>query len=298
MQNVQNGAVATVETFESQRGRMFGIAYRMLGTAADAEDIVQDAWLRWQSADRTDVLEPAAYLATIVTRLSLTALQSARVRRETYVGPWLPEPVDTRADPTLGAENTEALSLAVLLLLERLTGPERAAYVLHEAFDYPFRRIAEVLEVSEANARQLASRARRHIDSGRGVAVSESERARLLGAFLAAARDGDLEALEAALTEDVLSLSDGGGVVTAARKPVLGRNRVAQFVLGVLEKFGEGVAAVPVIANGEPAMLGMRGDQPIALWSLDIEADGVRGIQMVLNPQKLEKFAAAALSHS
>ena len=163
-----NDAVTTgaLADFEQARPRLFGIAYRMLGSATEAEDIVQDAWLRWQGVT-DDVDNPTAYLATITTRLSLTALESARMRRESYIGPWLPEPVDTSADPLLGAERAEALSLAVLLLLERLTGAERAAYVLREAFAYSFRDIAGVLETTEENARQLASRARAHLSRDR-----------------------------------------------------------------------------------------------------------------------------------
>jgi RNA polymerase sigma-70 factor (ECF subfamily) len=288
--------VPSVEVFEQQRGRLFGIAYRMLGSASEAEDIVQDAWLRWQGSDTAAVREPAAFLATIVTRLSLTALDSARSRREVYVGPWLPEPVSTQNDPELLAEHAESLNLAVLLLLERLSGPERAAYVLHEAFDYPFRQIAEVLETSEANARQLASRARAHLDRERGVTVTAAERDRLLAAFMAAARSGDLEALEAALTEDAVSMSDGGGVVSAARKPIAGRDRIARLVLGLFEKYP--IEIVPVEANGEPAMLGLLDGEPLVVISLDIAPGGVRQLLAVVNPSKLERFAAAVLSRS
>ena len=287
-----------LDVFSQHRGRLFGIAYRMLGTAADAEDVLQEAWLRWQGADHDRVREPAAFLATVVTRLCLTALDSARARREVYVGPWLPEPVDTSSDPLLGAENTEALSLAVLLLLERLSPAERAAYVLHEAFDYPWRQVAEVLEVSEANARQLGSRARRNIDRERGTVVSLAERQRLLGAFLAAAQTGDLAALERALTDDALSLSDGGGIVNAARRPVSGRERVAQLILGVQQKFGQGITTVPVVANGEESMLAVRDARPIALWTVDVAPDGVRRLLIVMNPQKLRAFETVALSHS
>jgi len=281
--------MTAVETFQEHRGRLFGIAYRMLGTVAEAEDVVQDAWLRWQRVDHDEVREPAAFLATVVTRLSLTALDSARVRRETYVGPWLPEPVATD-DPALDAEHGESLSLAVLLLLERLTPAERAAYVLHEAFDYPFRQVAEVLEISEANARKLASRAREHLDRERGVTVSPAERDRLLGAFLAAAQRGDLEQLESLLADDVMSISDGGGIVPAARKVVGGRERVARFLLGILEKFGQGVVPVPVVANGEPAMLGLLDGHPLALWAIDANAEGITRILVVLNPEKLAGF--------
>src|ERR1700712_4925459 len=149
-------------TFTALRPRLFGIAYRMLGSVGEAEDIVQETWIRWQGTDRSGGREASAFLATTATRLAITLAQSARARHETYVGPWLPEPVDTSADPALGAERAEALELAVVLLLERLSPAERAAYVLHEAFGYPFRQIAEMLETSEANARQLGARARRH----------------------------------------------------------------------------------------------------------------------------------------
>lgn len=280
-----------VDVFEQVRPRLFGIAYRMLGSAAEADDVLQDAWLRWNAADRDAVAEPGAYLATVVTRLSIAELTNARSRREVYVGPWLPEPVDTAADPLLGAERAEALSFAVLVLLERLSPAERAAFVLHEAFGYPHSRIAEVLEISEANARQLFSRARRHLDDARPRPASPAERERLLGAFLAAAQAGDLEALEGVLADEVVSVSDGGGQVPAARKIVAGPERVAHFLLGVLDKYGRGMTAVPVVVNGEPAMLARRPDgSPLAIWTVDVGADGIHGIFMVLNPAKLSRF--------
>ena len=285
-----------LDDFQTSRGRLFGIAYRMLGSVAEAEDVLQDAWLRWQKVTDT-VDNPAAYLATVVTRLSLTALDSARARRETYVGPWLPEPVDTAADPLLGAERAEALSLAVLLLLERLSPAERAAYVLHEAFAYPFPEIAEILETTPANARQLASRARTHIAHGRGRAVSPAERARLLDAFVAAATNGELATLERLLAADAVTISDGGGVVSAARKVVGGRERVAQFLLGVLDKFASDLVPVPVIANGEPAVVGLRDGIPAALWTIDVTEEGVTQVMIVLNPHKLSQFAGLS-SHS
>ncbi|MFD7875269.1 sigma-70 family RNA polymerase sigma factor, partial [Streptomyces sp. NPDC059766] len=151
------------QEFLAVRPQLFGIAYRVLGSSAEAEDVVQDAWLRWQNADRTTVREPAAFLTAVATRLAINVAQSARVRRESYVGPWLPEPVDTSQDPQLGAERAEAVEMAVLLLLEKLNPVERAAYVLREAFDYPYSRIADILETSDANGRQLVSRARRHL---------------------------------------------------------------------------------------------------------------------------------------
>ena len=281
----------SLERFEAARPRLFGIAYRMLGTAAEAEDIVQDAWLRWQQVEEP-VENPTAYLATITTRLSLTALDSAHRRRETYIGPWLPEPIDTSADPLLGAERAEALSVAVLILLERLTPAERAAYVLREAFAYSFREIADVLEIAESNARQLAVRARAHIDGSRSRPVTEGDRDRLLAAFIAAAQSGDIAALEAVLTSDARSLSDGGGVVLAARKPILGRQRVAQFLLGVLEKFASDLEPVPVMANGDVAMIGLRNGVVAAFWTADVTPEGIAGLYIVLNPGKLSQFGS------
>ncbi|MEO5534422.1 MAG: RNA polymerase sigma-70 factor [Pseudolysinimonas sp.] len=286
-----------MDVFDEVRPRLFGIAYRMLGSVHDTEDVLQDTWLRWQGADRDAVAEPGAYLATIVTRLSITALTSARARREVYVGPWLPEPVDTSADPLLGAELAEALSIAILVLLERLLPAERAAFVLYEAFDYPHARIAEVLEVSVANARQLLSRARKHLASERSRAVPTTERDRLLGAFLTAAGSGNLKSLESVLAADIVALSDGGGKVTAARKPIRGPQRVAQFVLGVLEKFGGGIHPVSVEVNGGPGMLGVRDGVPIAIWTIEAEPGGIHRIFMVVNPDKLSRFESlAALS--
>lgn len=281
---------AAIDVFENVRPRLFGIAYRMMGTVSEAEDLVQEAWLRWQGADRNAVREPGAFLATTVTRLALTELDSARARRERYVGPWLPEPVDTSADPALGAERAEALSTAVLVLLEKLSPAERAAYVLHEAFDYPYRQIAEVLQTSEANARQLASRARTHLARARTASVTDAERQRLLTAFMAAAQHGDLAALEAVLADDVVALSDGGGIVTAARKPVTGRANVAKFLLGVLEKFAYDVENVPAIYNGGLAFVGLRDGVPMSVWSVDIGDDGIRGFFNVMNPEKLSRI--------
>ena len=283
--------------FQTHRGRLFGIAYRMLGSATEAEDVLQDAWLRWSKVT-DEVRDTPAYLATIVTRLSLTALDSARVRRETYIGPWLPEPVDTSADPLLGAERGEALSLAVLLLLERLSPAERAAYVLHEAFDYPFALIADVLSITPANARQLASRARAHLDRERGATVSAEQRDRLLAGITNAAQTGDLAALEALLAADVVSLSDGGGVVSAARNPVVGRSNVARLVLGLLEKYSAGTTSLVAEVNGEPTIVVVRDGLPIVVWQFDIGPEGVRSMFAVLNPDKLHQFDSIALSHN
>lgn len=290
---------SALDEFETHRRRLFGIAYRMFGTVTDAEDVVQETWLRWQRVDKDEVVDPGAYLATIATRLSLAELTSVRVRasRDNYVGPWLPEPVDTANDPLLGAERAEALSIAMLLLLEKLTPNERAAFVLHEAFAYPHSRVAEVLEVSEANARQLLSRARRSLANQRVRPVAATEREQLLNAFVAAAQNGDLEELESVLATDVVAIADGGGQVTAARKLVSGSERVAGFLLGVLEKFGHGAYPVPITINGGPGWLAVRDGSPIALWTIEFGQNGVEQIFMILNPQKLSRFVElAALS--
>lgn len=219
--------------FTAARPRLFGIAYRMTGSVADAEDLVQEVWLRWQLADRESVLNPEAYLATAITRLAINESRTARARRETYVGPWLPEPVDTGADPQLGAERGAVLELAVLMLLEKLTPTERAAYVLREAFDYPYREIAEIVQTSEAATRQLVSRARKHLADERRTPVDLSEQRKLLEAFVAAAQAGDLAGLEKLFAEDVVSYSDSNGVVRAARQPLVGAATLAKDLRGV-----------------------------------------------------------------
>ena len=279
-------------TFFNVRPRLFGIAYRMLGSAAEAEDIVQDVWLRWQSTNRTVVENPPAYLATTATRLCINLAQSAHTRRETYIGTWLPEPVDTSSDPGIGAERGEALKLAVLLLLEKLSPTERAAYVLREAFDYSYRQIADILQMEEANVRQLVSRARKHIADGRRTSVSSGEQQRLLEAFIAAAQKADMAALEGLFAEDVVSTSDGGGIVRAARVPVCGRERVAKFI-ATAAHFWNGVKLAWVEANGQAAVLVSRDGVPAAVTTIDASAQGIDQIVWILRPSKL-----AAISKS
>jgi RNA polymerase sigma-70 factor (ECF subfamily) len=203
-----------LSAFLSMRPRLFGIAYRMLGSAAEAEDIVQDAWLRWQTAARRVVRDAAAFLATTTTRLAINVMQSARSRREMSAGSWLPEPVDHSADPRLEAERGQALACGMRMLLEKLTPTERAAYILREAFGYAYRDIANVLRLAEANARQVVTRARQHIASGRTSATSSTELQRLLEAFIAAAQHGDVASLEHFFASDVVSAS--AGLVRAA----------------------------------------------------------------------------------
>ena len=205
-----------LSAFAVVRPRLFGIAYRMLGSAAEAEDIVQEVWLRWQSTNRRAVDNPPAFLAKITTRLCINLAQSAHTRHETYIGTWLSEPVDTSSDPGLGPERGEALKLAVQVLFEKLSPTERAAYVLREAFDYPYRQISDILQMEEANVRQLVSRSRKHIADDRCASVSSDEQQRFLEAFIGAAQTGDMVALEGLFAEDVVSYTDGGGFVPAA----------------------------------------------------------------------------------
>lgn len=277
-----------LSVFAEARPRLFGIAYRMLGSAAEAEDIVQDVWLCWQGTERTGVENPPAFLATTTTRMCINFAQSARSRRETYIGPWLPEPIDTSSDPALGAERGEALGLAILLLLEKLSPTERAAYVLREAFDYSYRQVADILQVEEANTRQLVSRARKHIADGRRTPVSSQEQRRLLEAFIGAAPKGDLAALEGFFAEDVISYSDGGGLVrTAARAPISGRERVAKFIAAFASHFWTGITLRFVETNGEGSVLMLREGVTVAFATIDASTEGIHQIMWILRPSKL-----------
>jgi RNA polymerase sigma-70 factor (ECF subfamily) len=283
---------AASAVFAAVRPRLFGIAYRMLGSVADAEDLLQDVWVRWQNADRSTVENPAAYLATAITRLAINASTSARARRETYVGPWLPEPVDTSADPYLGAERDEALSFAVLLLLERLSPQQRAAYILREAFDYPYEQIAGVLSTSEAAARQLVSRARKQVRDERRSAPPSSDQRRLLEAFVAAARTGDLAALERLLADDAVSLSDGGGVRGASRIPVRGGATVARYHRAFAQRFWTGLEVRWAAVNGTTAAVLRRDGETQAVLTVEVTGDRIGQVLWLLNPAKIATLAA------
>src|SRR3954447_23568907 len=280
--------------FMNLRPRLFGIAYRMLSSATEAEDLVQEVWLRWQRYDRSTVDNPAAFLATTTTRLALNALQSARKRRETYIGPWLPEPVDTGADPYLGAERGEALEFAALLLMEKLTPGERAAYVLREAFDYSYAQIAEILSSSEPAVRQLVSRARKHIASERRAPVTAAEQRELLTAFVAAARSGDLTALERLFTPDVTSLSDGNGRKGVARTPVVGAARVAKFLKAISTWFWDGVDVRWAITNGQTSAVLRRDGARYGLLTVGATTEGIDQVLWLVNPEKNQAVSVGA----
>lgn len=277
--------------FARERRRLFGIAYRMLGTVADAEDMVQETWIRWQHTDRTAVNEPAAFLTTVTTRLCINEVQSAHSRRETYIGPWLPEPVNTEGDPLLGAERGEALQFAVLLLLERLTPTERAAYVLREALDYPYERIAEIVQSSVPAARQLVSRARKHLADGRRASVPAHEQRRLLETFLAAAQSGNVDALEELFASDIVSYTDGNGVKLAARIPVRGRARVARFVAAFSSHFWTGKTIDWVEINGQPAATLSEDGVVTTAVTVTATEDGIGQLLWVMSPDKLRHIA-------
>jgi RNA polymerase sigma-70 factor (ECF subfamily) len=277
---------ATV-VFMNVRRRLFGIAYRMLGSSADAEDIVQDVWVRWQNCDRSAELDPAAIQATAATRLSINVLQSAHRRRETYIGPWLPEPINTSDDPVLGAERGEALGFAMLILLEELTPTERAAYILREAFDYPYAQIAQIVQQKEPATRQLVSRARKRLASERRVPAASTEQRRLLTAFLDAAQSGDVRALEELFASDVVSYSDGNGATLAARIPVAGRSRVAKFVAAFSSHFWIGKTIEWVELNGQPAVTLSEDGIVTTALTLTAGEGGIQQLMWMMNPDKL-----------
>jgi RNA polymerase sigma-70 factor (TIGR02957 family) len=283
------------ELLDELRPRAFAIAYRMLGSVAEAEDVVQEALLRLhgvlEAGEQIEV--PEAYLATVVTRLGINRLRSAQVQRETYFGEWLPEPVVTGAldDPAVHAEMSDSLSLAFLVVLERLTPEQRAVFLLREVFDYGYDAIAGIVGKSEAACRQLAVRARRHIEQDRPrFEASRQEQNELAQRFLTAAQTGDLDGLEALLANDVALHGDGGGKTRAIAHPLFGRHRVARAVLHwmqVVRDF-EGFSIRPVEVNGHPGALGLDGQQRIAVvLSFDIADGQIQGIRSIVNPDKL-----------
>ncbi|MET8953217.1 RNA polymerase sigma-70 factor [Streptomyces sp. NPDC004393] len=279
------------DEFEIHRSRLFGLAYRMLGSAEEAEDTVQDAYLRWSSADRGDVERPGAWLAKAVTNLCLTRLTSARARREVYPGPWLPEPVVT-SDGALGplesAEQRDAVSFALLVLLERLTPAERAVYVLREAFAYGYREIAEVLDLGEANCRQLHRRATQRLSAEGTRFEAEPERqARLVESFLTAARDGDVAELERLLAADVTWWGDGGGKVSAARRPIEGRERVLRVMAIGFRRYIAPLGLTVEEINGATALVARDGDEIVGVITLEIHEGVITEVRAVVNPDKL-----------
>ena len=275
--------------FEERRGAMTGLAYRMLGSRADAEDVVQDAWLRWRGVETEAVANPAGFLNRVVTRLCLDRLKSARARREVYVGEWLPEPVVDEDHQDLG----EDLSVAFLLALERLTPLERAAFLLHDVFDAPFADVARTLGRTEAACRQLAARAREHIKAGKPrYRPSAEEEQRLTSAFLAAALGGDESVLRGILAQDVVMHADGGGVVSANLNPVFGLEKAVRLVMGIKKKWPnpDGTVARLARINGAPGIVLSYNGVVFQTMGLEIADGRIAAVYTMRNPDKLARL--------
>lgn len=273
----------------AERDRLFALAYRMLGSVADADDILQEASMRLASA--RPIASKGAWLTTVVTRLCLDQLRSCARQREVYVGPWLPEPLTVDIAPASSQEEqvglSESVSTAFMVLLERLSPLERAAFVLHEVFGASHSEVAGVLGREEPACRQLVHRARAHVAAGRRrFEPSDEVHARILGAFLNALATGDAAALEALLVEDVIAITDGGGKVKSARRPVLGRSRVARFLVGLARKYLSNVQAQVRTINAQPGLV-LRAPQAVAIVVLDIADGCIRTVFLQRNPEKL-----------
>jgi RNA polymerase sigma-70 factor, ECF subfamily len=288
--------MADTDVHPELRPLLFSIAYRMIGSVSEAEDIVQEAFLRYHRAleNGEEVAAPKAYLSTVTTRLAIDHLRSARARREEYIGPWLPEPLlgDERApDPAEHAELADSLSLAFLTLLERLSPVERAAFLLREVFEYPYDEIAGVINRSEDNARQLVSRARRHLDAERPrFDVSREQHEELTERFMEATQSGDTDGLIELLASDVVVYADGGGKAQAPRRTLHGRDRVARFMVGIArpERGGADVTVEPIDVNGSPGRLARDAEgRPVAVLTLDVADGQIQAVRIVANPDKL-----------
>jgi RNA polymerase sigma-70 factor, ECF subfamily len=290
------------ETFASLRPLMFSIAYRMLASVSAAEDIVQDAFLRHQraSANGVEIESPKAYLSTVVTRLAIDELRSARVRRETYVGHWLPEPIltdDDDGDPVVHAEQADSLSMAFLLLLERLSPVERAVFLLHDVFDYDYNQIAAIVDKTPTNCRQLALRARRHLEAGKPrFDASRQERDELGTRFFAAVADGDFDGLVEMLAADVVVYGDGGGKAPQWKVPIVGAEHVAHLLAGVGRRITESGGNLRVThVNGQPGALVLDPDERLVnVFTLDIAGGAVQTVRSIINPDKLRHLGPVA----
>ena len=302
--------VDDVDRFEAARPRMEAIAYRLLGSAAEAEDAVQETFLRWQAADVDRIEVPEAWLTKVLTNLCLNQLTSARARRETYVGQWLPEPL-LAGDPLLGpadtAEQRESVSYAVLTLMERLSPNERAVYVLREAFDYPHREIAGIVDITEAASQQIFHRAKKHVAEGKArTEIDDAAARRIVEEFLAAATSGQTEPLVRLLTADAISIGDGGGKVPARAKAFEGAVAVAKFMRGLFKPgaakralVGGAAKVYASTANGDPAVVAVVDGRVVGVICLEVTAEGIAAFRSQVNPDKLDRATAhwAAADH-
>lgn len=279
------------EAFVTHRNLLFTVAYELLGSAADAEDVLQETWLRWVKVDPGQVRDQRAYLVRITTRQSLNRLRAMRRRKEAYVGPWLPEPLLTSADVSEEVELAESVSMAMMLVLETLSPTERAVFVLREVFEVSYDEIAAAIDKSPAAVRQIAHRARQHVDARRprGV-VSQSEARAALEAFVRAIEAGDLQGLLDVLAPEVVLLTDGGGVKQAALRPIIGADKVVRFIVGVLDKANGTVTADPAVINGNSALVVRLDGEIDGVIAFRVDSARVTGLYYVRNPQKLTRI--------
>ncbi|MGW4632787.1 RNA polymerase sigma factor SigJ [Nocardia sp. NPDC004415] len=286
-----------VDLFENSRPRLEALAYRLLGSAGDAEDAVQETYLRWQAADREYIETPEAWLTKVLSNLCLNQLTSARARRETYVGQWLPEPVlaGSMLGPADTVEQRDSVSIAMLTLMERLTARERVVYVLREAFGYSHHEVADLLDITEANCQQVYRRAKQHLSTERArIEVDEAAARRIVAEFLAAAASGQTETLVALLTDDASIIGDGGGFIPTLNRPLFGAERIARFVRLAIKPsnstwaaFGDKPTMYAALANGMPALVLVSGERVVAMVILDVTAEGIAAVHAHANPAKL-----------
>jgi RNA polymerase sigma-70 factor (ECF subfamily) len=291
--SIQATDVDAQRIFDQQRVRLLAVAYRMLGSLADAEDVVQDTWLRWANVDTAEVAEPRAFLVRVTTRLALDRLRRVRARREEYIGPWLPEPLLTTGDAAEKIELAESVSMALLVVLETLSPLERTVFVLREAFAYPYAEIAAILDRGEPAVRQLAHRARDHVHERRPrFDIDQTTRQDVTERFLAACADGDMQALLGILAPDVTLLADGGGVAPAPLRPILGADKVARFLVAVAPEPLAEAEIHHVQLNGEPSIVVSMVGAPVVALLLDVAGGAVQTVYLVANPAKLSGVLA------
>jgi RNA polymerase sigma-70 factor (ECF subfamily) len=282
---------AVTDTFEEHRAHLFQVAYRMLGSAAEAEDVVQEAYLRWEREDEA-ARSPRALLTTITTRLAIDRLRSAQHRRETYVGPWLPEPIVTSEDPYATVELADSLTFAFLVMLDRLKPLERAVFILREVFAYDYGEIAAIVDRSEANCRQILRRARKHIAKDGADTACRAERS-VVDRFLAALSAGDVTTLLELIADDGVLLSDGGPDHRAARRPIVGPKRIARLLTSLRTKLPDGTSVRMVSANAEPTIVAELDGRPLLTMTISADAMRVRRIYVMVNPEKLRGLLPA-----
>ncbi|MFB9332559.1 RNA polymerase sigma-70 factor [Actinoplanes octamycinicus] len=281
------------EAFVTHRNLLFTVAYEMLGSAADAEDVLQETWLRWVQVDLDQVQDQRAYLVRTTTRQALNRLRTLSRRRESYVGPWLPEPMLTTPDVAEDVELAESVSMALMLVLETLTPTERAVFVLREAFDLGYDEIAAAVDKSPAAVRQIAHRARQHVDARRPrAAVTAAETRAALESFQRALATGDLQSFLDVLAPDIVLVSDGGGIKQAAVRPILGADKVARFMLGGLRKTAETITLEPTVVNAGPALLVRLDGDLDGVLAVRVEEGRITGLYYVRNPEKLTRVTA------